>query len=151
MAGPQNEPEADAAGRPPLAGGCLCGAVRYEAGGEPYHSGYCHCVTCQRASGAPVVAWFSVKLKDFRVVQGEPRTRISSEHGERQFCGDCGAQLFFDDYRYPDEIDITNASLDAPEQVPPHFHLYDKSRIAWVRFGDGLRHFVETRASETRT
>ena len=144
MAGPLSERDHGDAGRP-LTGGCLCGAVRYEASGEPYHSGYCHCVTCRRASGAPVVAWFSVKLAGFRVVKGETRTFVSSEHGERRFCPGCGSQLFFDDYRYPDEIDIATASLDAPEKVPPEFHLYDKSRIAWVKFGDGLRHFPETR------
>ena len=144
MAGPQSERDDRDQGRP-LTGGCLCGAVRYEADGEPYHSGYCHCVTCRRASGAPVVAWFSVKLAAFRLLQGETRTFESSEHGRRRFCVGCGTQLFFDDDDFPDEIDITNASLDEPERVPPGFHLYDKSRIAWVRFGDGLRHFHEKR------
>jgi hypothetical protein len=127
-----------------LTGGCLCGKVRYEAGGEPYHSGYCHCVTCRRASGAPVFAWFSVKLADFTVT-GDPRRYRSSDHGERLFCGDCGSQLFFDDARYPDEIDIANASLDAPATVPPDNHLYAKSRIDWVRFGDGLPVYDEGR------
>ena len=144
MTGPLSERDELTGGRP-LTGGCLCGAVRYEAGGEPYHSGYCHCVTCRRASGAPVVAWFSVKLTNFRLLKGEPRARVSSEHGERRFCPDCGTQMFFDDYRYPDEIDITNASLDDPERVAPQFHLYMKSRIDWVRFGDGLKTFHETR------
>jgi hypothetical protein len=135
----------DDKGQSPLAGGCLCGAVRYEASGEPYHSGYCHCVTCRRAAGAPVAAWFSVKLKDFRLLKGEPKAFVSSEHGERRFCGDCGTQLFFDDYRYPDEIDIASATLDEPGKAPPDFHLYMKSRIDWVRFGDGLPTFDETR------
>jgi hypothetical protein len=147
VAGPLSERDDRDRGRP-LTGGCLCAAVRYEASGEPYHSGYCHCVTCRRASGAPVVAWFSVKLKDFRLLQGETRSFESSDHGRRRHCGSCGTQLFFDDDDFPDEIDITNASLDEPERVPPDFHLYDKSRIDWVRFGDGLRHFDEKRQGE---
>jgi len=40
----------------PRAGGCLCGAVRYECGGEPQFSLQCHCRDCQRQSGAPHVA-----------------------------------------------------------------------------------------------
>ena len=128
-----------------LTGGCLCGAVRYEAGGEPYHSGYCHCVTCRRASGAPVVAWFSVRREDLRITRGEPRTHRSSDHGRRLFCGDCGAQLLFEDSGLPDEIDVATASLDDPNAAPPHFHLYLKSRIDWVRFGDGLPTFRERR------
>jgi hypothetical protein len=39
-----------------LEGGCLCGAVRYRLNGEIEESAYCHCRTCQRQSGAPVVA-----------------------------------------------------------------------------------------------
>ena len=38
-------------------GGCFCGAVRYRVEGEPIQSDYCHCRMCQRAGGAPVVAW----------------------------------------------------------------------------------------------
>lgn len=29
-------------------GGCLCGAIRYRAQGEPYHQTHCHCETCRR-------------------------------------------------------------------------------------------------------
>ncbi len=35
-----------------LNGHCLCGAVRYEAWGEPLFSGFCYCEDCRRASGA---------------------------------------------------------------------------------------------------
>ena len=145
MGEPRSEHDLKLPDQPALTGGCLCGAIRYEARGGPYHRGYCHCVTCRRASGAPVVAWFSVKLPEFRLVQGEPKVFISSDHGERRFCGDCGSQLFFDDYRYPDEIDIATASLDDPNPVPPGFHLFTRSRIAWVKFGDGLPTFPEAR------
>ena len=32
-------------------GGCLCGAVRYEAQGEPLYAGHCYCEDCRKASG----------------------------------------------------------------------------------------------------
>lgn len=38
-------------------GGCRCGAIRYRITGEPLSAGFCHCRMCQRAAGAPVVAW----------------------------------------------------------------------------------------------
>jgi hypothetical protein len=33
-------------------GGCLCGALRYEAKGEPQFAGLCCCVDCRKASGS---------------------------------------------------------------------------------------------------
>jgi hypothetical protein len=37
--------------RPPLTGGCLCGALRYEAEGEPRYAGLCYCADRQKATG----------------------------------------------------------------------------------------------------
>jgi hypothetical protein len=33
----------------PLAGGCLCGAIRYQISVEPRSADYCHCSMCRRA------------------------------------------------------------------------------------------------------
>ena len=41
----------------PTTGGCMCGAVRYEAVGEALDIGYCHCHSCRRHTGAPVVTF----------------------------------------------------------------------------------------------
>ena len=39
-----------------VSGGCMCGAVRYEAIGIPVNVAYCHCIDCRGFTGAPVVA-----------------------------------------------------------------------------------------------
>lgn len=130
-----------------LAGGCLCGAVRYEASGEPFNSAVCHCRTCQRAHGAPMVAFFSVKAANFRLLSGELFDYASSDHAVRRFCRACGTQLLFDDSRYPDEIDIATASLDEPAAVPPGLHIWTMSRVPWVKLDDGLPVYPERSGS----
>lgn len=117
----------------PLEGGCLCGAVRYRMNGEYEGCAHCHCRMCQKATGAPVVTWFTVKEDDFDIVKGALKFRQSSEHAERGFCPDCGTQILF---RYLKDrgrsADIAAATLDDPDAVEPSFQIHVGSRIGWM-------------------
>jgi len=128
-----------------LTGGCHCGKIRYEAHGVPSSETNCHCSVCRRTSGAPFVAWFTLRRPEFRIVEGTPARYASSAKGERTFCPDCGTQLTFEHVEYPDEIDVTTCSLDVPERVPPKDHTRTSSRLSWVRLCDGLPQFAEAR------
>ena len=120
-----------------LSGGCFCEAVRYEATGDMSDASLCHCAICRRTTGAPVVAWFSVNPEDFRFTRGAPKTFASTSVGRRRFCGDCGAQLTFEDLRAP-VVDVTTASLDDPSAAPPRDHIWATSRIPWMSGLDAL-------------
>ena len=78
-----------------IEGGCHCGAVRYALSAPPVASMVCHCRTCRRVSGAPVVAWITVKPEAFKFTLGQPKRYKSSAKVERRFCGQCGAQLAY--------------------------------------------------------
>ncbi len=119
-----------------LKGGCFCGHVRYEAGGEPFHPSICHCSMCRRTVGAPMVAWFSVPSSEYRVVAGAPTRFASSGDAVRTFCPRCGTSLTFEGGEHPDEIDVTTASLDDPEAVPPRDHTHTATQLSWVRLDD---------------
>ncbi len=131
-----------------LTGGCLCGEVRYEAGGTPFHETVCHCSMCRRAGGAPIVAWFSVARGDLRWVQGAPKRYRSSARATRSFCARCGTQLTYESDLYPGEIDITTRSLDDPGLVPPTDHTRTSSQLSWVKLDDGLPRHSEARPDE---
>ena len=127
-----------------LAGGCLCGAIRYEARGAPFHRNVCHCSICRRSAGAPMVAWFTVNAADFAFTAGQPRAYRSSARGQRTHCPACGTQLTFklDDSQ---EIDVTVCSLDDPATVAPHDHTYVSSQLNWVHLDDRLPRYDEAR------
>ena len=120
-----------------LDGGCLCGAVRYRATLPIVDSGYCHCRACRRASGAPVVTWFSLKAEQLSILKGTARTFHSSAKGRRDFCPDCGTQLFFRG-EHAELVDVTNASLDDPNQVAPEYHIWRAGKITWFETTDAL-------------
>lgn len=128
-----------------LTGGCLCGAIRFEAGGTPFNLTLCHCATCRRASGAPLVAWFSVPRSQFRFTQGTPGKFASSANATRGFCTQCGSALIFENADFPEEIDVTTCTLDNPEKLPPADHTWTTRQLPWISMDDGLPRHATTR------
>ena len=126
-----------------LTGGCLCGAVRYRAGAA-IRAGYCHCRMCQKASGAPVVAWAVVARDSLAFTQGTPVEYRSSAKASRLFCGTCGSPLFFRENE-SQELDINLATLDEPERVVPSYHIYTASEQPWLHIADDAPRFVAER------
>lgn len=126
----------------PLEGGCLCKAVRYHLIGRPVDAGYCHCRLCQRAHGAPVVAWATFARADFILLAGELRVYSSSASGRRTFCAACGTHLTFElTHSDVTTIDIALATLDDPEALRPEFHIWTSSQLSWFDTVDNLPRF----------
>ena len=76
-------------------GGCLCGAVRFEARNVPGTFAICHCEQCRRWTGSALLE-VSIKTEDLTWHGGEHiATRASSDWAERAWCKDCGTSLFF--------------------------------------------------------
>ena len=128
-----------------MEGGCFCGAVRYRVDAVPFHETSWHCSICRRTSGAPYVAWMSVRRAEFRILAGDPARFRSSSVATRSFCARCGTPLTFEHDAWPDELDVTICSLDAPEAVPPKDHTWVSSRLSWVPLQDGLPQYPEAR------
>ncbi len=128
-----------------LGGGCLCGRVRYRAGGEASHVGYCHCRSCRRSSGAPFVAWATFPRSSFVFSAGSVGRHRSSARVERCFCPDCGTSLTYEHAATPAEIDVTLASLDDPAPLAPDCHIWVSQKLSWVELADGLPQYRETR------
>ncbi len=126
-----------------LAGGCHCGAIRYEVSGEAMHHALCHCTDCRRAAGAPMVGWAAFADGAVTVTQGSPVTYASSEHGRRQFCGACGTGLFYmNAVNLPGIIDIQSSTLDDPAALPAQVHIQTAERLAWMEDAHTLPAFA---------
>ncbi|MXU64148.1 GFA family protein [Oceanomicrobium pacificus] len=119
-------------------GRCHCGAVRYRFSGPPRWSCYCHCSDCRRITASPVTAYFGVALDRFDWTGTAPQTYKSSARATRRFCGTCGTQLAFSHEIFPDEIHLLTATLDAPEALPPAFHVFTVDQLPWFETTDEL-------------
>lgn len=78
-------------------GRCFCGAVQFEAEGEPAFQGYCHCADCRAWSGTPVTAFAMWPTAATRFTAGEALV-ISFQRQEgggavRRSCSRCGGAV----------------------------------------------------------
>lgn len=124
----------------PISGGCMCGAIRYEASEPPIEVYYCHCRACQKAFGNVVGAWTQFRAKALRFTRGEPKLYRSSDVAERGFCSNCGTQLVVMGFETDEPIAVTLGSLDHPEDLRPEGHFGVESKVPWFNVQDDLPH-----------
>ncbi len=119
----------------PRTGGCLCGAIRYESGGEVMFALRCHCRDCQRQSGAASVAAVRVPAADFVITKGVPKRFVtkagSGNEITRVFCGDCGTPLYVQVSTRPDVVGVRVCTLDEPGWFKPDADIFVKSAQPW--------------------
>ncbi len=113
------------------AGGCLCGAVRYEVRGPLREILVCHCIECRRWAGR---AWAATgaRVGDL-VIEGEVVWFPSPEseyHADRGTCSNCGASLF---WRSPgfDRVSIGAGTLDNPSGLRVAAHIWVEQGADW--------------------
>lgn len=105
-----------------FSGGCLCGAVRYEAKGPLRPAVGCHCSQCRRTSGHYVVAT-AVTREDLALSNADGLEWYrSSEDAERGFCQSCGSSLFWRN-RAGKTISIMAGTLDGETGLTTVAHI----------------------------
>lgn len=74
-------------------GTCLCGNVSLSAKPKSRHVGACHCATCRKWGGGPLLVVDCEAL----TIEGDEHVGVysSSDWAERGFCKACGTHLFY--------------------------------------------------------
>lgn len=119
-------------------GGCHCGALRYRVRTLSDDVAHCHCSICRRVSGGLVVTWLTLPLGDFQWLGGEPRCYVAPASCKRYFCGQCGAHVALVSTHSPDTVDVSVTTLDHPQMVRPHKHIWTDSRLPWLHLDEHL-------------
>lgn len=123
----------------------MCGAIRYRFSRTASEPAICHCESCRRSAGAPVVTWVTVPAEALLLEGGEPRVYRSSSRVERGFCPTCGTTLTYRHTDYADYVDIATATLDDPESLPPTDQIWTVDRLSYMKELDGLPVHAQTR------
>jgi hypothetical protein len=116
-------------------GGCLCGAVRFVATGEPIGVAWCHCQSCRKHSGAPVSVFVAFRRDAFTVTEGEIAKFNSSPGRWRGFCARCGSTLTCEGERSP-EMHVHVGAFDEAARFEPTRHIFPEERLPWLQLAE---------------
>jgi hypothetical protein len=123
-------------------GGCLCGAVRFQAEGPPKWVAHCHCRSCRRATGAALATYAGFAREKVTFVKGTPKSHASSPGVMRRFCGACGTPLSYEGQRWPDEIHLFVVTFDDPAGFAPQAHVNTAEQVPWLKIHDELPRYA---------
>jgi len=118
-------------------GSCLCGAVRFEVGGELKAPDACHCTQCRKQSGH---YWASTNVpRAMLTIAGEDKLAWyrSSDKVLRGFCSICGSALFWDPADH-DFIAIGMGAFDKPTGAHLEKHIFTADKGDYYEIADGL-------------
>jgi hypothetical protein len=119
------------------AGGCACGAVRYEVRGSLRGVVNCHCGMCRRLHGA-FGAYTKATNADLTVTEDRGLAWYqSSKKARRGFCRECGASLFWQPKGF-DTTSISAGSLDQPSGLATIGHIFTAEKSDFYDIRDDL-------------
>lgn len=122
-----------------MAGGCMCGAVRYETTGDSFGVAHCHCHSCRKHNGAAVVTLAGYNADQVAFSGDERKIYESSPGVGRAFCGKCGTPLTWEGDGGEGLIfEFHISTFDNPDALVPTGHSFDGERIAWFDIADHL-------------
>jgi len=128
-----------------FAGGCACGAVRYEIFGQPIFMNDCQCRDCQLASGTGHGSYLTFASRARVTVTGDAThwdmVGDSGNVKTRAFCSACGSPVYLTFAAMPDLFTVHAASLDDSNRYAPQAVTYGARGQAWDHVDPALRKF----------
>jgi hypothetical protein len=136
-------------------GGCVCGAVRYVATGDPLRVTVCHCTWCQRRTGTAFAVEPIFKREQVTISGRLAKYRhVSDESGrwlDLEFCPKCGTNIGFTFEWRPELRAIDAGTFDDPSWISADRHefryIFLRSAQRWSKVPEGARCYEKHFAS----
>lgn len=124
-----------------VSGGCLCGAIRFEAKLPSKWCAHCHCSMCRRAHGAGFVTWVGFESDHFLLKSGDHHLQWyeSSPGARRGFCSTCGSSMLFESSRWPAETHVALGSIEDPIDRKPQANSFFDEHVDWAPIDEALK------------
>jgi len=116
---------------------CACGAIGIATDASAIFIILCHCLECQRRTGAPFGAGVYYPGPDIRI-SGDPgeyaRGTESGGTMRNRFCARCGSTVWWTIDAHPELVGVALGTFATPVPNVPVHSLWERSRCSWVAF-----------------
>jgi hypothetical protein len=117
---------------------CSCGQLRIRLTADPQLVSSCHCLACQRRTGAVFGSSAFFLRSQIVLTEGERRTfRRQGESGawlSFQFCPTCGSTVFWESERLADMVCVAVGTFADPAFPAPDRTIWTTTKHEWLAF-----------------
>lgn len=117
---------------------CACGRLSIRLRGAPRLVSSCHCLECQKRTGA--LFGSSAYFERGQVIEIQGESRMFQRYGtsgaslEFHFCPNCGSNVYWYNMGVPDSICVAVGSFADPEFPAPIRTIWAATRHRWLEF-----------------
>jgi hypothetical protein len=114
---------------------CCCGQLCLVIEGEPSQVSVCHCLQCQRRTGAVMSNQARFRREQI-TIDGKATTWMrSGESGGTlafHFCPSCGSTVYFEHDALPGIVGVAIGNFADPNFPAPTIAFWEESRHPWI-------------------
>ncbi|MDP3852962.1 GFA family protein [Phenylobacterium sp.] len=122
----------------PHDGACACGGLRISLTGPPALVSSCHCLACQRRTGALFGSSAFFPRDQIVSIAGDERTfqRQGDSGGTLtfHFCPTCGSTVYWDNPQVPHLVCVAVGAFADPSFQAPARTIWTETKHGWLDF-----------------
>lgn len=121
---------------------CSCGQLHLTCEGEPVRISMCHCLACQRRTGAVTSnqAWFPHAQVTEIAGKASEYTRVADSGNPVtfRFCPTCGSTVWWEAAFRPGLIAVAVGAFADPDFPPARHSVWEEHRHGWIDIAESV-------------
>lgn len=114
---------------------CSCGQLHLTIEGEPSRISMCHCLECQRRTGAVISNQARFRREQVNIAGKAAVWTRTAESGHTltyHFCPICGSTIYWENNGAPGTFTVAIGNFADPNFPSPTVAVWEESRHPWV-------------------
>jgi len=127
---------------------CSCGQLRIRLSGDPELVSSCHCLACQRRTGALFGSTSFWRRSQLLAIDGERRAwRRVADSGtgmNHHFCPICGSTVYWESEKTPESISVAVGCFADSTFPAPVRTVWTETKHGWLPFPATIPHHAKS-------